>query len=135
MAPRPSLLIVDDEAGVLFTLHLVFQDAGYVVTTADSEAQAIQVLRQPGDFDAILTDMSMENNQSGLAVARAAAQLRPRPVIIIFTGFGTAENVSGALENAVDHFAMKPIDIDDFKNVLARLLSLRSDRLAARGGG
>ncbi|HEX6505802.1 MAG TPA: response regulator [Terriglobales bacterium] len=134
MAEKPSLLIVDDEAGVLFTLHLVFQDAGYVVTTADSEAQAIQVLRKPGEFDAILTDMSMENDQSGLAVARAAAQLRPRPVIIIFTGFGTAENETGALENAADHFAMKPIDIDDFKNVLARLLSLRSDRLAARGG-
>lgn len=52
MAQKPCILIVDDEAGVLFTLQLVFQDAGYVVTTADSEAQALELLRQQGEFDA-----------------------------------------------------------------------------------
>jgi hypothetical protein len=31
----------------------------------------------------------------------------------------------------VDHFALKPLDVDELKLVLARLLALRSDNLAA----
>lgn len=120
---------MDDEINVLLTLQLVFEDAGYVVVTASSEKIALQMLRKPAKFDAVLTDMSMEHDQSGLAVANASAQLHPRPVIVIFTGFGTPENVKGAFGTAVDYFALKPIDVDDFKRVLARLLALRRDRV------
>lgn len=120
---------MDDETSVLLTLQLVFEDDGYAIVTATSEQVALQVLRNPAGFDAVLTDMSMEHDKGGLIVAHAAALLRPRPVIVIFTGFGTIENVKGALGTSVDHFALKPIDVDDFKRVLARLLALRNDRL------
>jgi len=42
MAGKPSLLIVGDEAGVLLTLQLLFEDAGYLVATAENAAQALQ---------------------------------------------------------------------------------------------
>jgi CheY-like chemotaxis protein len=106
MAGKPSLLIVDDEAGVLLTLQLLFQDAGYLVATAASEAEALQQLRKPGKFDAVITDMSMENKQSGLEVAKAAAQLQPRPAIVVFTGFGIDEDVRSVMVTTVDHFAL-----------------------------
>jgi DNA-binding NtrC family response regulator len=131
MARKPSLLIVDDESNVRLTLQLVFEDGGYLVATAESGAQAIQMIRGQDKFDAVLTDMSMEHDQSGVEVAKAAAQLRPRPVIVVFTGFGTVENMRAAVGTAVDHFALKPIDLHDFKHVLARLLALRRDGLAA----
>lgn len=129
VAHKPSLLIVDDEPGVLLTLRLVFEDSGYLVTTAESGARALQLIAHQGNFDGVLTDLSMERPQSGLEVARAAARLRPRPAIVVFTGFGTIENVKAAVGTAVDHFALKPIDLDAFKSVLGRLLALRNDRL------
>lgn len=105
---------MDDETSVLLTLQLVFQEEGYAVTTADSEAQALEILRRPEKVDAVLTDMSMEHDQSGLEIANAAARLQPRPAIVIFTGSGTIENARGALGTAVDHFVMKPVDLDSF---------------------
>jgi DNA-binding NtrC family response regulator len=130
MARKAHLLIVDDETNVLLTLQLVFHDAGYSVATASGETQALQLLRKR-KFDALLTDMSMDHDQSGLAIVEAASKLRPRPVIVLFTGFGTLENVRATLGTAVDHFALKPLDLNQFKYELARLLALRSDGAVA----
>ena len=82
MGTRPSLLIVDDEPNFLLTFRMVFEDSGYLVTTAEDSTQALQLLGKMAEFDAVLTDMSMEQDQSGLEVAKAAAQLRPRPTIM-----------------------------------------------------
>ena len=130
MAQKPSLLIIDDESSVLLTLRLVFEDTGYLVATAESGAQAIQMIRGEAKFDALLTYMSMESHQSGMEVAQAAAELRPRPVIVIFTGFSTIEDMKAVISTPVDRFALKPIDLDDFKQALGRLLGLRKNRLA-----
>jgi len=112
MVRKPALLIVDDEPSILLTMRLVFQESGYRVTTAVSEAEAVQTFQMRGSFDAILSDMSMEHDQSGLEV----------------------ENVKATVGTAVDQFIIKPIEVDDLKRVLGRLLALRSDRLAVRGG-
>lgn len=128
---KPSLLIVNDESSVLLTLRLIFEDAGYLVATAESGAQAIKMIHSQTKCDAVLTDMSMENEESGVAVARATAELRPRPVIVVFTGFSsTIDSMQAAVTTAADHFLLKPIDLDDFKQVLARLLTLRNNRPA-----
>jgi DNA-binding NtrC family response regulator len=71
----------------------------------------------------------MEEDRSGLQVAMEASQLHPRPVIVMITGFGTVENVKAASGTAVDYFALKPLDIDELKRAVARLLALREDRL------
>jgi DNA-binding NtrC family response regulator len=59
----------------------------------------------------------------------AAAQRRPGRVVIIVTGYCTAENAKAAL-GIGDHLAVKPFDSDQLKRVLARLLSFRNERMA-----
>jgi YesN/AraC family two-component response regulator len=44
---------------------------------------------------------------------------------MIFTGYGSVENARGALGIQVDYFALKPLDLDDLKNALHRLLVSR----------
>ncbi|HZC35761.1 MAG TPA: response regulator, partial [Chthoniobacterales bacterium] len=92
MFRKPSLLIVDDEANVLFTLKLVLEEAGYSITTAASCSDALQLIHNSHRFDAILTDLWMERQDVGLELAKAAAKLRPRPAIMIFTGYGSVIN-------------------------------------------
>jgi DNA-binding NtrC family response regulator len=128
-ARSPNLLIVDDENNVALTLRMVFEDSGYRVTTAQSCATALDSLHGPETYDAVITDLCMEEERSGLHVATAAAQLRPRPVIVLVTGFGTFENVKAAVGKAVDHFALKPLDLDELKHVVSRLILIRRDRL------
>ena len=125
----PSVLIVDDENNVALTLQMIFEDVGYDVTTADSCRTAMAILRRMGSFDAVITDLCMEEERSGLQVAMQASQLHPRPVIVMSTGFGTMENVKAATGAVVDYFALKPLDLDDLKRAVARLVALRRDRL------
>src|SRR2546427_11368918 len=111
MPKKPSLLIVDDEENVLFTLKLVLQEAGYEITTASSCSGALDLIHNAHRFDAILTDLWMEREDIGLELAKTASQLRPRPAIMIFPRYGSITNSDGALVDPVDYFAMKHLCI------------------------
>ena len=64
----------------------------------------------------------MEKEDIGLDVAREAVKLLPRPAIFIITGFASIENARAALKIQVEHFATKPIDLNDLMLTLNRLL-------------
>ena len=119
---KAYILLADDEPNVLLTLKLVLEGDGYEVVTADSAATAIALMNQPRRFDAILTDLNMEKEDIGLDVAREAAKLLPRPAIFIITGFASIENARAALKIQVEHFATKPIDLNDLMLTLNRFL-------------
>jgi DNA-binding NtrC family response regulator len=125
MSGKPSLLLVDDEASVLLTLSLVFERDGYLVRTAASFAEGLAILKTGPRFDVVVTDLCLEEDDIGLELARQAAKLRQRPVIVLITGFASVENARIALQIPVDHYAIKPLDLDELRNALNRLLVVR----------
>ncbi|HEU5453799.1 MAG TPA: response regulator [Terriglobales bacterium] len=127
MARRPTLLIVDDEENVARTLQLIFEREGYRVSTANSSAQAIQTLSNGHSFDIVITDLNMEREDIGLEVARFAKRLKPAPIVVICTGFANLNNTRQALTMHVDYLATKPVDLDDLRGALSRLLTRRRD--------
>ena len=126
MRPAPHLLIVDDEPNVLLTLGMIFEQDGYRVTRAASCAEALHELANGNAFDAIITDLNMEKPDIGLDVARAALRLRPRPAVVVCTGYADIKNARAALQMRVDYFATKPVDLDELKLVVARLSAARA---------
>ena len=131
MRAAPHLLIVDDEPSVLLTLGMIFEQDGYRVTRAASCAEALRELANGHLFDAIITDLNMEKPDIGLDVARAALRLRPRPAVVVCTGYADIKNARAALQMRVDYFATKPVDLDELKLVVGRL-SQRDTRLEGR---
>ncbi|SRR5579859_1228342 len=131
MAQKPSLLIVDDEANVALTLRMVFEREGFAVQTANSCASALKLLENGNLFDAVITDLNMEKENIGLEVARAALQLCPRPAVVLCTGYASVDNSAAALEMKVDYLATKPVDLDDLKRAVSRLMAWR--RQSGRG--
>ena len=121
MRPVPHLLIVDDEPNVLLTLGMIFELDGYRVTRAASCAEALHELANGNSFAAVITDLNMEKPDIGLDVARAALRLRPRPAVVICTGYADIKNARAALSIRVDYFATKPVDLDELKIVIRRL--------------
>ena len=103
MRPAPHLLIVDDEPSVLLTLGMIFEQDGYRVTRAASCAEALRELANGHLFDAIITDLNMEAPDIGLDVARAALRLRPRPAVVVCTGYADIKNARAALQMRVDY--------------------------------
>ena len=131
MPRKPSILVVDDEENVTRTLQMVFEREGYEVTPAYSSAEAVSILNNGHTLDAVITDLNMEEEDIGLEVARAARRLRPRPVIVICTGFANLDNSKEALQMHVDYLANKPVDLDELTSALRRLMSRR--QLSLRG--
>lgn len=126
---QPSLLIVDDEVNVTRTLQLILERDGYRVTPAYSCAEAIQLLDNGAlpKLDGVITDLNMERENIGFEVVRAARGRLPVPVVIICTGYANSENSRLALDLHVDYLALKPVDIEELRSALARLLARRAE--------
>jgi len=127
MSRKPSILIVDDEVNVARTLQLVFEHEGYEAMTAHSCAEALPLLSNSHVFDIVMTDLNMEKEEIGLEVARKAMDLRPRPVVVICTGFASMFNSQAALKMHVDYLATKPADLKELTAALNRLVMLRAE--------
>ncbi len=126
MTSKPSLLIVDDEVNVTRTLQMVFEQEGYQVVPAYSAAEAIQILQDGHAIQAVITDLNMERTDVGLEVAKVASRLRPKPFVVICTGFASVQNSQQAMQMHVDYLATKPVDLDELKLGLERLMRRKS---------
>lgn len=127
MQQKRSVLLVDDEVSILQTLRLVFEHEGYEVATAQSSSEALDVLSSNGKFDAVITDLNMEQEDIGLEVARAALKTEPKPAVVICTGFASLSNSREALDMGVDYMAHKPVELKDLISALNRLIARTRD--------
>ena len=90
------VLVIDDEEGVLSAIKRRLEREGYDIDTADNAAEGIQrILDRPKPYDAIVTDMSMDNPDSGLQVLHAAFTRDLFAEVIVMTAYG---NVANAVE-------------------------------------
>jgi DNA-binding NtrC family response regulator len=91
------LLVVDDEDEVRAALKRRLEREGYAVTAAASAAEAAEAIAaQIPSFDVVVTDMSMEETNSGLAVLQEAVAHDIFTEVIVLTAYG---NVSNAVES------------------------------------
>src|SRR3954454_9466685 len=129
---KKSLLIVDDEVNVTRPLSMVFEDEGYSVTPAYSCAEALKIMSNGHKFDGVITDLNMERDDIGLTVARRALELKPQPIVVICTGYANLSNARQALLMHVHYLATKPVDLEELKSNLSRLIAIRDAAKGAR---
>ncbi len=107
-APRPELLVVDDEPDLRQTLTILFRRAGYDVTTAPGCAEALRRLREHAvPFPVVLTDMTMPDG-SGLDVLAAAKARSAATEVLLLTAYSTLENALQAMRSGAYDFVTKP---------------------------
>jgi DNA-binding NtrC family response regulator len=120
-----AILLVDDEINVTRTLQMILEQEGYKVIPAYSAAEALAKFRDGLRPGIVITDLNMEEEDIGLDVARAAQKLKPRPLVVICTGYANVQNASIALDLRVDHLLTKPVGIDELRLALERMLAER----------
>ena len=123
---RSLLLLVDDESSILTTMRRVFEEEGYEVETASGSAEALEFQKSNGKVDAVITDLNMESEDIGLEVARAAQELKPRPAVVICTGYANLSNSRSALDMGVDYLALKPVEPTELIGAINRLIRRQS---------
>ena len=127
---RPSILLVDDEPSIRFTVKSLLEERdGYRVDTAASAPEARRLLRER-HYVAVITDLNLDQTGSGVDVIRAAKRLTSPPLVILYTGFPTLAAIREAFRAGVDYVVFKPIDINELRSSLFRLIRHRGGMAA-----
>ena len=113
-----KLLLVDDEKAIRSVVSAVLEMHGFHIDTAASAGEAKQILHA-GRFDVVLTDLRMETETAGFEVVSAAAQLAPRPRIVILTACPVPAAVWRPM--GADALVQKGASPVDLVNLLKRL--------------
>ncbi|NLA68019.1 MAG: response regulator transcription factor [Gammaproteobacteria bacterium] len=117
-SPRPRVLVVDDDAGIVELIGRYLGGHGFEVQAAHSGAAMRERLAE-GEPDVVLLDLGLPD-ADGLSLLQ---QLRARwqgPVIVVSGRGEPVERVVG-LELGADDYVAKPFD---FRELLARIRSL-----------
>ncbi len=84
-----TILIVDDEPGILNSLGKILEDEGYEVAVAKSGSEALKlVATEPPDL--VLLDIWMPE-MDGLETLKRLRELAPRIQVVMMSGHGSIE--------------------------------------------
>lgn len=105
---RPSVLVVDDESGIVLLCERLLTQAGYNVFAHTDPRLAMDIL-QKSRPELLLVDIRMPEI-SGFDLAEKARALCPEMAILAMTGYGTVETAIQALRKGMDGLLLKPFD-------------------------
>ncbi len=123
-----TVLLVDDEPGVLFTLSEVLIERGHKVITARSGAEALTKLE---DAETVVTDLSMPG-MDGLELMGHVVSRDPSLPILLLTAHGSEKVAVAAMKQGAYDYLTKPFDIDEVAVVIERALEARRLRVDNR---
>ncbi|MFN3415114.1 MAG: sigma-54-dependent transcriptional regulator [Caldimonas sp.] len=124
LASHYSLLVVDDEPDLRTLYELTLLREGYDVETASSVEDAWARLRDR-TYSAVITDMRLPDG-TGLDLLRRLEQAGRREKTIVITAFGSPENAVEALKAGAYDYLTKPVDLRQFRSVIASALGRQS---------
>ncbi|HSV74115.1 MAG TPA: response regulator [Chthonomonadales bacterium] len=126
------LLVVDDEDEVREVLVRRLSREGYAVTAAESAAAARQALAASDGFDVVVTDMSMEQADSGLDVLRDAMAHDVFTEVIVLTAYGNVQNaVESMRRGAFDYLEKNLPGVDVLELLIIKVGQAVERRRAA----
>lgn len=82
--PRPTILVVDDDASVRLALRILLEGAGYGVEEARTGQEALQVCAR-GGLALVVADVVMPD-VDGLEVLRTLRRTHPALPVVLLTG-------------------------------------------------
>ncbi|MDH3727347.1 MAG: response regulator, partial [Myxococcales bacterium] len=110
-APRPSILLVDDDDRFRSRLAQAFKERGYEVQQAESYDTAVAIAADEST-EFVAVDLRMPG-RSGLALVRELHRIDPSTRIVVLTGYGSIATALEAVRVGATHYLTKPVDIDE----------------------
>ena len=117
-----NILVAEDEIEVMRIVKRVLEGAGYLVTTADSGDEALEVFKSNGQFDLLLTDVVMPGKLQGPALAKAIRAINPDIPCIFLSGYASEATVHGNGLKPSDIRLMKPASRSDLLSAISKAL-------------
>ena len=127
---QARILIVDDEPDLRTLYELTLLREGYRVEAAADLAQA-RLLLEENRFDAVITDMRLPDGLGLELLREMVSQQRPERCVVV-TAHGSAENAVDALKAGAFDYLTKPVDLKQFRGVVASAIQGSRGIVAAR---
>ncbi|HEX5819177.1 MAG TPA: sigma-54 dependent transcriptional regulator [Gemmatimonadales bacterium] len=130
MTQKASILVVDDESGILDTLRILLRNEGFEVTTAQGGKAGLEAIRA-GTHDIVLTDVRMPQ-VSGLDILTAAREQDPMTPVILMTAQASLQSAIQAVNSGAFYYIQKPFSNDELITILRRACEFREVRVENR---
>lgn len=116
-APAASILVIDDEPDLRTLYELTLLREGYRVETASTVQEAREQLKSRL-FDVVISDMRLPDG-FGMEILQDLRDQQRRERCVVMTAYGSAENAVEALRAGAFDYLTKPVDLKQFRSVVA----------------
>jgi len=123
-----TIVVVDDEDVIRFTLQKKLARYGYNVITLEKAEDLLYLLKSGEEkIDLIITDVKLRK-MDGIELLQRIRQMdEPIPVLII-TGHGNVEDAIKALRYGASDFIRKPFDINEIASTVRSILKSKHEK-------
>src|SRR5258705_12099353 len=122
-SPLPSILVIDDEQGILETLRIRLKNEGFDVTTAQGGKAGLEQLKGSAP-DIVLTDVKMPG-VTGIEILSAVRAQDPETPVILMTAQASLQSAIQAVNEGAFHYVQKPFSNDGIVALCRRAAEVR----------
>jgi DNA-binding NtrC family response regulator len=116
---RASILVVDDEQLIRWSLGERLKDEGYRVLEAETSSQALDRFRD--GVDLVLLDYKLPDGD-GIEVLKKLKAIEPDVLVILLTAHSSVELAVEAMKQGAYHYANKPFNLDEIVLLIEKAL-------------
>src|SRR5262245_42165452 len=127
--PAPTILVVDDEQLIRWSLASRLSEDGYKVLEAETAADALKRARE--GVDLLLLDYRLPDSD-GLAVLKQIKEHDPDTLVILLTAFSSVSTAVEAMRHGAYHYVNKPFNVDEIALLVEKALETTALRREVR---
>jgi len=119
-AAKGHVLHVDDEPDIRLLIAASLRDFGYVVATAGTCAEALELAKQ-FKFDLCILDVRLPDG-TGIQLCQKIHQIQSRVPVLYYSAYASDEEQEAALSVCGDAYLKKPVLAAKLEQTIAELL-------------
>ena len=120
---KPRILHVDDDPDIRLLISASLHEFGYVVATAGTNAEALDLASQL-KFDLCILDVKLPDG-SGIELCQKIQELQPSTRLLYYSAYASDEEQEAALSVCGDAYLKKPVSATELEETVAELLEAK----------